>query len=143
MVKVKPVDRTVKKQLERARAGRDDYEYFIQNPRRGPATAAVGSRDDLEAKMRDKKTWDKWEANLKAVGDAGVIEAALAKGVDRFVPGVEFGSRKYEAFYSEFADYLERNLDEVLAMPKRNLEDAKKRAAKMIDINAKFSFRGR
>lgn len=143
MVKVKPVDRTVKKQLDRATAGRDDYEYFVQNPRQGPATAAVEKRDDLEAKMKSKDTWDKWETSLKGVGDQGVIDAAVEKGVDRFVPGVEYGSDKYASFYSEFSDHLERNLDTVLDMPKKNLQDSIKRASKMIELNAEFSFSGR
>lgn len=136
----KPVDKAVEKYIERARAGKALYEYFIQRPRRGPATAAIAARKNLEEKMRLKETWDKWEARLAGVGDKGVITAAVTKGVPRFVPGIEYGAKFWEQFYKEFKPHLEAGLAEVLTMPKVTLDDSIARAAAMIKHNAKFRF---
>lgn len=140
MVEIKPVDKTVDKQLSRTEAGRADYEYYVQNPRRDPVEGAISMRSTLEAKMRNAETWDKWEDHLKKVGGKGVIDAAVSKGPGRLVEGVRYGSKFYEQFYSEFKPHLERALDKVLALPRETLEDSKKRATTMIEENAKFSF---
>jgi len=138
-IRVKPVDYVAEKYLTRARAAVEDWKKWIANPRRGPATAAIAARGDLEAKMRKKETWDKWEARLKAIGDKGVIAAALAKA-DRFPQGIEYGAKYYKQFYEQFSKHLEEGLKKVLAMPKVTLDDAKRRACAMIDWNAKFRF---
>ena len=140
VVRVKPVDKTVEKYFERAKLGVKDYEYYIQRPRRGPASAAISMRKTLEEKMAKKETWDKWEERLSGIGDAGVIDAALQKGVKRFVPGVEYGKKYFEQFYKQFSAHLAEGLKKVLAMPRVTLDDSIARAVEMIKHNAQFKF---
>ena len=139
-IKVKPLDLTVKKWLERARAGATLYAERVKNPRRDPTKAAIAKRADLEAKMSNKTTWDKWETRLSAVGFDGWLNAVLNKGVQRYPSGIEFGKTKFADFYEQFSKHLEAGLSKVLAMPKVTLEDSIRRAAEMIRWNAQFKY---
>ena len=137
-VKVKPVDLTVKKWLERARAGATLYAERTKSPRRDPIKAAIANRSALEAKMTRRETWDKWEERLSKVSFDAWLSAVQNKGVPRFTQGIEFGSKKFEEFYSAFSKHLEEGLRRVLAIPKTDLEASIRRAAEMIRWNAKF-----
>jgi len=139
-IKVKPVELTVKKWLERARAGATLYAERVKSPRRDPIKAAIAKRADLEAKMQKKETWDKWETRLSAVGMEGWLKATLTKGVERYPRGIEFGKDKFADFYEQFSKHLEAGLAKVLAMPKVTLEDSIRRAAEMIRWNAQFKY---
>jgi len=139
-VKLKEVDRVVQKWHDRAVAGASEYEYYVQRPKRDPIAAAISMRSTLEAKMRAKETWDKWEQKLRGVGQAGWLDAVLNKGVKRFTDGIEYGTKWYRQFYDQFSKHLAAGLPKIYAMPKATLEDAKRRAAAMIDWNAKFRF---
>lgn len=137
-VKVKPVELTVKKWLERARAGAKLYEERTKTPRRDPIKAAIANRSALEAKMSRKETWDKWEERLSKVTFDYWLKAVQEKGVPRFSQGIEFGQTKYSEFYAAFSKHLEEGLRRVLAIPKTDLEASIRRAAEMIRWNAKF-----
>jgi len=142
-IEAKPVELAAKKYLERARAGAKLYEERIKTPRRDPTKAAISMRDTLEAKMRDKKTWDKWEERLASVGFEGWLDATLTKGVPRYVPGVEYGFKYWKDFYEQFKPHLEEGMRKVHAMPRVTLEDSIARAAEMIRHNAKFRYKKR
>ena len=139
-VKVKPVDLTVRKYLERARSATPIYEERIKNPRRDPIRAAISMRASLEQKMARKETWDKWEARLSMWDQASWIDVTLKKGVQRYAQGVEIGADRYRMFYEQFSKHLEEGLRRILAMPKDTLDDSIRRAAEMIRWNAKFKF---
>jgi len=142
-IEAKPVDLAARKYLERARAGAKLYEERVKTPRRDPTKAAVSMRDTLEAKMRDKSTWDKWEERLLSVGFDGWLDATLSKGVARYVPGVEYGFKYWKQFYEQFKPHLEEGMKRVHAMPRVTLEDSIARAAEMIRWNAKFRYKKR
>lgn len=137
-VKVKPVELTVKKWLDRARAGAELYRERTRTPRRDPIKAAIANRSALEAKMSRKETWDKWEERLSKVSFDYWLKAVQEKGVPRFTQGIEFGQNKYSEFYTAFSKHLEEGLRRVLAIPKTDLEASIRRAAEMIRWNAKF-----
>jgi len=137
-VKVKPVELTVKKWVERARAGASLYAERTKTPRRDPIKAAIANRPALEAKMSRKETWDKWEERLSKVTFDEWLRAVQEKGVPRFTQGIEFGQKKYADFYAAFSKHLEEGLRRVLAIPKTDLEAAIRRAVEMIRWNAKF-----
>lgn len=137
-VKVKPVELTVSKWVERARAGASLYAERTKSPRRDPIKAAIANRAALEAKMSSKATWDKWEQRLSKVSFDDWLNAVQTKGVARFTQGIEFGQKKYQEFYSAFSKHLEEGLRRVLAIPKTDLEAGIRRAVEMIRWNAKF-----
>ena len=62
----------------------------------------------------------------------------LGKGVDRWVPGVEFGIGKYLEFAAEFYPYMAAKIAEIKKMPKVTIEDRINRAAEMIRHNYNF-----
>jgi len=138
---VKPVDRWVKRYEERTAVAEEDYRWGVQNPKRGPASAAIANRKVIEEKMRRKETWDKWEAGLRFVGDEGVIKAAVEKGAPRYVPGVKASLDKVRDFATKFAAHLEAGQKKVWAIPKITIEDSIKRAAEMIRHNAQFRYK--
>jgi len=138
---VKEVDRWVKKYEERASVATEDYKYGVQNPSANPIEQAIVHRKDLEAKMRAKETWDKWENALKYVGLEGWQKGALEKGVARYSEGVRAGLNKYKDFASKFKEHLEKGVATVKAMPKTTLEDSIKRAEAMIRHNASFRYK--
>lgn len=138
---VKPVDRWVKKYEERASVAEEDYRIGVQNPKRPPATTAIANRKVIETVMARKETWDKWEAGLRAVGDEGVIKAAVEKGAPRYVPGIRAGLSKVRDFAQKFSAHLEAGQKQVLAIPKLTLEDSKKRMIMMMEHNARFRFK--
>jgi len=140
MVKVKPVDYVASKWKSRAQSAVEDYKRFVQSPSRDPIAAAISMKETLVAKMRSDETWRKWEEKLSAVGFKGWLEAVLTKGVQRYPQGIEFGSKYYEQFYSEFSKHLEAGLEQIYRMPRVTLEDSINRAAAMIRHNAKFRF---
>ena len=134
-------DRWLRKYESRTAVAEDDYRFGVQNPKRPPASAAIGARKTLETKMSSKATWDKWEAALKYVGDDGVIKAAVEKGAPRYVPGVRASLDKVRDFASKFAPYLEAGQKKVLSMPKVTLDDSIARSAAMIRHNAGFRYK--
>jgi len=140
MVKVKPVDYVTQKWRARASAAVEDYKRFVQAPSRDPIAAAISMKETLMAKMRSDETWKKWEEKLSAVGFKGWLEAVLNKGVQRYPQGIEFGTKYYEQFYSEFSKHLEAGLEKVYSLPRVTLEDSIRRAAEMIRHNAQFRF---
>jgi len=139
-ISVKPVDLVVNKYLERARAGATLYAERTKTPRRDPTKAAISMRPTLEAKMRSKETWDKWEMKLSAVGFNGWLKGVQTKGVQRYPTGIEAGKDKYADFYGKFKAHLEEGLRQIVTMPKTTLEDSINRAAAMIRWNAKFRY---
>jgi len=139
-VKVKPPDVSTRKLLDRVRVAKPFYIYFVQNPRASPTEEAVKMRSTLEAKMRTKATWDKWEMRRKAVGDIGWQAGALGKGADRLVPGVEHGIGYYFDFARQFFPYLAEGRAKVKKLARITLEDSIRRAATMIRHNAAFRF---
>lgn len=139
-VKVKDIEIATKKYIERARAGAPLYAEMVKVPKRDPTAAAISMKETLKAKMRADETWDKWETKLAAVGFEGWLDAVLSKGVPRFVPGIEHGSKYWRQFYSQFKPHLEAGLAKVYALPRVTLEDSIARAAEMIRHNAKFRF---
>ena len=138
---VKAVDRWVKKYEDRATVATEDYKYGIENPSRSPIEGAIAQRKSLEAKMRDPKTWDKWENALKFVGDEGWKKGCTEKGADRYPTGIRAGLSKYSDFASKFADHLEAGVSKVKAMPKITIDDSVKRAEAMIRHNASFTYK--
>ena len=139
-IRVKPVDKAVEKYLERARAGRALYEFFVQNPKRNPIEAAISMKQTLKEKMSKDETWDLWETKLKGIGYDGWLDATLRKGVARFVPGIEYGAKYWRQFYEQFSKHLAEGLKKVYALPRVTLDDAIRRAEVMIRHNAEFKF---
>jgi len=139
-VKVKPVDVSARKYLDKAIAGKPFYAYFVHHPKRSPTDAAIAMRETLEGKMKMTATWDKWEAKRKAVGDAGWLAGIELKGVDRFPKGIEVGAPRWQKFYEDFKPTLEKNLAEVYKLPRVTIDDAVARAERMIRLNAEYKY---
>jgi hypothetical protein len=137
----KPAERWVGKYQARTSVARPDYEWGVQNPSRGPITAAIGAKETLMAKMAARETWDKWEAALRYVGDEGWKDAALKKGAPRYTDGVSYGLPKFTDFASKFKAHLDAGLPAIRAMPRRTLEESIAKAAAMIKHNAKFTYK--
>jgi len=138
---VKPADRWVKKYSDRTAVALPDYEWGVRNPAVSPIDAAVAKRADLEAKMRAKETWDKWESNLKGVGLTGWQDAAIKKGTARYSPGVEYGKPKFESFSGQFETHLKAKEAEIRRMSTATLDLAIAKAVAQIRHNAAFRFR--
>jgi hypothetical protein len=139
-ISVKPPEKVLEKWQTRAKAGASEYAYYVEHPKRSPTDAAISMRATLEAKMSQKATWDKWEQNRKAVGDAGWLYGIKTKGISRFPTGVDAGAPKFADFYRQFKAHLEAGLAKVYAMPRATIDDAVARAAAMIKHNATFRY---
>jgi len=139
---VKPPEFWVKRWYENARRAVDAYREGVQAPRRNPIEAAVANADVWHARVSAPETKEKWKARLSSVKFEDWLNAVLNKGAARYPNGIEFGKTKYERFAKAFHSHLEEGVRRVLAIPKRTLEDAIRRAAEMIRWNAKFTFRG-
>jgi len=137
----KPADRWVSKYDRRTQVATDDYKWGVENPARGPATAAIAKRADLEAKMASKDTWNKWEDSLKFVGDEGIKAAASAKGSVRYGPGIAYGLPKFTEFATKFKSHLDAQLPAIQAMSTATLEQAAAKAVAMMKANAKFRYK--
>ena len=137
----KPSERWVSKYRNRTAVAGDDYKWGVENPARGPATAAIAKRADLEAKMAQKETWNKWEDGLKFVGDEGVKAAASTKGTVRYGPGIDFGLPKFTDFSSKFKAHLDSQLPAIQAMSTATLDQAAAKAVAMMKANAKFRYK--
>jgi len=139
-VKVKPVDVSARKYLDKALAGKPFYAYFVHHPKRSPTAAAIAMKETLMKKMALSETWDKWEQKRAAVGDAGWLAGVELKGIDRFPKGIEVGSARWFDFYSDFKGTLEKNLVEVYKLPRVTIDDSVKRAETMIRLNAVYRY---
>jgi hypothetical protein len=137
----KPSERWVSKWDRRTAVATDDYLWGVQNPARGPATAAIAARATLEAKMASKETWNKWEDGLKFVGDEGIKAAAAAKGPARYTSGITYGRPKFEDFAAKFKSHLDSQLPAIQAMSTATLEQAAAKAVAMMKANAKFRYK--
>jgi hypothetical protein len=137
----KPSERWVSKYDRRTAVASDDYLWGVQNPARGPATAAIAKRADLEAKMAQKETWNKWEDGLKFVGDEGIKAAAAAKGPARYTTGIAYGLPKFTDFASKFKAHLDSQLPAIQAMSTATLDQAAAKAVAMMKANAKFRYK--
>jgi hypothetical protein len=137
----KPADRWTSKYDRRTAVAVEDYTWGVTNPSRPPATAAIGARKTLEAKMQNKATWDKWEDSLKFVGDEGVKAAAVAKGPERYPSGVRYGMPKFTDFAAKFKAHLDSQLPAIQAMGTATLEESLAKSAAMIRANAKFRYK--
>ncbi|MEM4976652.1 MAG: hypothetical protein QXT64_04940 [Desulfurococcaceae archaeon] len=139
-ISIKPVDKTVEKWMNRARAGVDLYRIYTAAPKRSPTEAALSMKETLQQKMARPETWDKWEKNRRAVGDAGWLYGVQTKGVARYPQGIEAGRKYYEQFYTQFKPHLEAGLAKVYAIPRVTIDDAVRRAETMIRHNYTFRF---
>lgn len=137
----KPSDRWVSKWGNRTAVAGDDYLWGVQNPARGPATAAIAARATLEAKMAQKETWNKWEDGLKFVGDEGIKAAAAAKGPARYSTGITYGTPKFADFAGKFKAHLDAALPAIQAMSTATLDQAAAKAVAMMKANAKFRYK--
>jgi len=139
-VTAKPVDMSARKFLDKARAGKPFYAYFVHYPKRSPTDAAIAMKSTLVEKMKLDETWDKWEAKRRAVGDEGWLAGIELKGIGRFVPGIEVGAPRWQLFYEDFKPHLEAGMVEVYRLPRVTIDDAVERAATMIRHNAKYRY---
>lgn len=138
---VKSIDKWVGRYEQNSSVATDSYRFGVSNPKRPPASAAIAARKTIEAKMRMKETWDKWESGLRSVGDDGVIKAALEKGADRYAPGIRAGLPKVQAFAQQFAPHLEAGQRKVFALPNVTPEDSERRMLEMSRHNRQFKFK--
>tara|TARA_R100000501_G_C2625250_1_gene118648 strand:- start:989 stop:1411 length:423 start_codon:yes stop_codon:yes gene_type:complete len=138
---VKDLKRVIDKYERNASAAADEYVAGLKNPKRGPVTGAIANRATLEAKMKQKSTWDKWEANLKAVGDDGVLKAAIDKGSLNYPTGIAAGIPKMRKFLEQFLPHLEAGRSSIDRMQKRTIEESIAKNAAQIRHNAKFSYK--
>ena len=137
----KPSERWVSKWDRRTAVAGDDYKWGVENPARGPATAAIAARATLEQKMAQKETWNKWEDGLKFVGDDGVKAAASVKGTARYGPGITYGTPKYTDFAGKFKTHLDTELPTIQKMSTATLDQAAAKAVAMMKANAKFRYK--
>jgi len=138
---VKDVSRWTNKYEQRASAATDEYVAGVQSPKRPPASSAIANRKTFEQKMAQKDTFDKWEGGLRAVGDEGVIKAAIEKGAPRYAPGIRAGMPKVVDFANKFSAHLDAGQKKVLAIPKVTLADSEKRMVEMMRHNATFRYK--
>lgn len=80
----------------------------------------------------------KWAANLQAVGDTGIKQAALAKA-DNYGTGTAAGSpgaNKFSTAIGKIIAYEAQNLPQIYSMPKGTLAQGKARMNAWADIMA-------
>lgn len=108
------------------------YAEEVRNPKRGPVTTAVDHADVYVAEVRKSLDEGTWEAAMRSLTDAEVIEAAATIGQTNLVASATAKKGKAHAAYRILQPLLEANQAAVNAMPDKTREERK---AKM---NANF-----
>lgn len=85
------------KYRRRAAVAGPDYLAGIQNPKRPYAAAAIAGEGNFATAMSQVIANKSRSAGIQKAGDAKWLEGGTLKGTVRFGPGVDAGSKYYEA----------------------------------------------
>lgn len=121
---VKPVDRWVRKQIDRVSVAGDDYKAGVESVTEAPTVKAAAKKDKYLENVRAKV--DYWEKRLRAVSLDEWKKATLEKA-DRFADGVAKAEDKIRAFVSAWQPILAEIQRAVRALPDRTDADREKR----------------
>jgi len=121
---VKPVDRWVKKQIERVSVAGDDYKAGVEAVTEAPTVKAAEKKDKYLAGVQAKV--DFWEKRLRRVSLDEWKRATIEKA-DRFSDGVAKAEEKIRAFVSAWQPILAEIQRAVRAMPDKTDADREKR----------------
>ena len=124
---VKPVDRWVKKQIDRVSVAGDDYKYGVENPERNPIEEAIKKKEKWQRKLEEAIKEGRWEKALSKVSLEEWKKAASEKGAPRFVEGVRMAEDKIREFVSKWQPILKSIQDAVRALPDVTDADREKR----------------
>jgi len=121
---VKPVERWIKKQIERVRVAGDEYRAGVEAVTEAPTVKAAEKREKWLANIQAQAEY--WERRLRGISLDEWKKATLAKA-DRFADGVAKAEDKIRAFVSAWAPILADIQRAVKALPDRTPADRERR----------------
>lgn len=107
-MKVKDMSKIREKWKRKASAAGPDYRDGVENPRKDWAGNAADAEEAYEAGVQEAISRKEFGKGVKAAGTAKWQERALAKGAQRFGPGVNAGVDDYDKGFSPYRDELEK-----------------------------------
>lgn len=100
MADIKPLDTIVAKWIRVTPGRSEDYRAGVQNPRRDWASAAAAAESSWESGVAAAAAGRRFSRGVTATGTPGWQGPTLAKGVERWGPGVRAGEAAYRAGFS-------------------------------------------
>lgn len=107
MVKVKPIDKVVKKWSDRASVAEDDYRFGVENPKQPWSKAAEAAYDTWVKAIQAAIANKSFVGGVRRAGDEKWRKKALEVGARRFAEGVRAATDDYAARMSEVLRVLE------------------------------------
>lgn len=121
------------------RNGGTAYEMGVNAVTTNPAQKAIAKRDKWIAAMQDPATHDRWSRGLGRVTLPEWQQATLTVGKQRFTQSADKAASNYQDFADNFFPVLERNVQQVNAMPDTTLDERIARATQMMRLNAQYN----
>lgn len=103
-----------------------------------PTAAAARNLSKMKANFNKAIDDGTVEAGLKKVTLSDWQDAAITKGVDRIVPGLEAARSKLESFHQKLSTHINSGLNTLDAMPKQTISDSKARMNAWFDHMSKM-----
>jgi len=107
MVKVKPVDRVVKKWEERASVATDEYKAGVENPRQDWAKATEDAFPAWQTAIQEAIRNKTFIGGVRKAGTDKWRKGALEKGADRYSSGVRAAVDEYRDAMGEVLRVIE------------------------------------
>lgn len=94
-IQIKDVGTLSTKFANRAANAAPDYKAGVMTPRRSQSQSAVAAAGTWQASVASAGALARFKARITAAGDAGWQAGVIAKGADRYAPGVRAGQTKW------------------------------------------------
>lgn len=120
---------------QRTAAAQPDWLAGLQGTSKPIVDAAVAQKDVMTANFAQSVSSGRWENGLRAVGDAGIKQAAAAKA-GNYSTGVAAAGDKVAAFMQKLINYEQAGLATISGMPKGNTAAGIARATAWIQYMA-------
>lgn len=111
-------------------------EEGVNNVTKAPGQAAAENLDKYLAGVQESA--QKWRSRVASVSLESWKEAMVKVGAPRVAQGAQQKQGKMQAFQEEFFPVLERNMQQVHAMPGNNVEQRIQKALAMMRLNHGF-----
>lgn len=107
MPPVKPLDRISEKWSRQSQAATPEYIAGIQNPRKSWAAATAAAESNYEAGVQAAISRKAFGNGVKRAGDSKWQQGALAKGSQRWGPGIAASKDLYEQGFAPYRAAIE------------------------------------
>lgn len=86
----------------------EDYEQGVRNPKEDWASKTAGAADNWKQGVQQAAQDGRFTKGVQAAGTSKWQDRTIAKGVQRWGPGVQLGQGDYETGFAPFAAVIAR-----------------------------------